>query len=62
MESKFDCLIKNLIILTSAKENQIDLIGYWNIRTEMLIKFGISAHNLAEISKQKYIDKAQNPN
>jgi hypothetical protein len=51
MESKYDCLIKDLIILSSEKEDQIDLIGYGNIRTEMLIKFGISAHNLAELSK-----------
>jgi hypothetical protein len=59
MESKFDCLIKDLIILSSEKEDQINLIGNGNVGTEMLINFGLSTHNLVELTKQKYIDEAQ---
>jgi hypothetical protein len=59
MESKYDCLIKDLIILSSEKEDQINLIGYGNMRTEMCINNGILAHNLALLCKQKYIDEAQ---
>jgi hypothetical protein len=33
MESKYDCFF-NLIILSSEKEDQINLIGYGNMRTE----------------------------
>jgi hypothetical protein len=43
MESKYDCLIKDLIILSSEKEDQINLIGYGNMRTEMFINNGILA-------------------
>jgi hypothetical protein len=32
MESKYDCLIKDNFI---GKEDQINLIGYGNMRTEM---------------------------
>jgi len=59
MESKFDCLIKDLIILSSEKEDQINLIGNGNVGTEMLINFGLSTHNLVELTKQKYFDEAQ---
>jgi hypothetical protein len=49
MESKYDCLIKDLIILSSEKEDQINLIGYGNMRTKMCINNGILAHNLAHL-------------
>jgi hypothetical protein len=57
MESKFDCLIKDLIILSSEKEDQINLIGNGNVGTEMLINFGLSNKNLVEFVKQKYLDE-----
>ena len=59
MESKFDCLIKDLIILSSEKEDQINLIGDGNVGTEILINFGLSVQNVAEFVKKKYIDEAQ---
>ena len=59
MESKFDCLIKNLIILSSEKENQINLIGFGNVGTEMLINFGLSNQNSSEFLMQKDINEMQ---
>jgi hypothetical protein len=59
MESKFDCLIKVLIILSSEKEDQINLNRCGNVGTEMLINFIMSADNLAELINQKHINKAQ---
>jgi hypothetical protein len=58
MESKYDCLIKDNFIVW--KEDQINLIGYGNMRTEMCINNGILAHNLAHFVSKKYIDEAQN--
>jgi hypothetical protein len=62
MESKYDCLIKDLIILSSEKEDQINLIGYGNMRTEMCINNGILAHNLALLCKQNILMKPKKPN
>jgi hypothetical protein len=52
MESKYDCLIKDLIILSSEKKTK--LIGYGNMRTEMCINNGILAHNLAHFVSKIY--------
>jgi hypothetical protein len=50
---EYDCLIKDLIILSSEKETKKNLIGYGNMRTKC-INNGVLAHNLAELCRQKY--------
>jgi hypothetical protein len=59
MELEFDCLIKDLIILSYEKEDQINLIGFGNVGPEMLINFGISCINLSEFVKREFIDETQ---
>ncbi len=59
MVSKFEYLIRDLLILSSEKEDQINLIGNGNVGTEMLINFGLSNQNLAQLANQKVINDIQ---
>ncbi|WNM18442.1 hypothetical protein [Flavobacterium capsici] len=59
MDLKLDDLIKNLIIISSEKEEQLNLIGYGNVGTEMLINFGISNKKLSGFFEQNLINQKQ---
>ncbi|MBF0694354.1 MAG: hypothetical protein IR153_04785 [Flavobacterium sp.] len=59
MKSQFDQIIKDIIIISSEKDDQINLIGNGNVGTEMLINLGISNQNLNVLLKQKLINENQ---
>ena len=59
MNSKIDTLLKDLIIISSEKEDQINFIGKGFVGTEMLINFDISNVNRNDFLKHKLITESQ---
>ena len=59
MDSQLDQILKDLIIISSEKDDQLNLIGNGNVGTEMLLNFGISGQNINDLLKHKTINKNQ---